>query len=75
MYFGPGQDADLHYNLFLQNDILYDLRFYDGGCPAVYPMLDLADALRRTDEYLTSPLATRELSAQEKAAYFIENET
>ena len=75
MYFGPGRDAYLHYNLFIQNDILYDLRFYDGGCPAVYPMLDLADALRRTDTYLTSPLATRELSAQEKAAYFIENET
>ena len=75
MYFGGNHETYLlKYSFFIHNDTLYDLRFYDGGRPAAFPMLELSDLLAHADRYLSSSNALRTLTAQEKADFFIEDE-
>jgi hypothetical protein len=74
MYFGAEQDSyTLRDSLCFQNNSLFDLRFYENGSCAEYPLLKLHTLLEYAKEYLTSDLAVRELSSAEKARYFIEN--
>lgn len=74
MYFGSQQETYfLKTCLGFLDGRLYDLRFYESTAPTLYSMPELPALWESAQGYLRSDLHQRELSAQEKAMYFIED--